>query len=88
MSKSLNDKFREYMSSRYGAKGRRSIMYAGRIDELDILLGVKDATDFDDEDKKFLSQGQLDELEKLSNNLIKARKDMEEDIEAMNRKYV
>jgi len=45
---------------------------------------VKDATDFDEEDKKFLSQEQLDEIERLDNKL----KDMREDMERDMRKYI
>ena len=86
MSRTLTDDFREYMSDRYGAKGRRSIRYSGRIDELDILLGVRDAQDFDDKDKKFLNKGQLEELEKLSKKFSQLRKDqdLEENKDMMN----
>lgn len=80
MNKLLTDDFIHYMTKKYGAKGRRSIRFADRIDVLDILLGVKDATDFDEEDKKFLSQAQLDELEKLSNRLLDTKADMERDM--------
>ncbi len=69
MSKQLHKDFEQYMSDKYGAKGRRSIRFSGRLDELDILLGVKDAQDFDDDDKKFLNDAQLEELEKLSNKV-------------------
>ena len=69
MNKVLIEDFTQYMTKKYGAKGRRSIRFADRIDVLDILLGVKSATDFDEDDKKFLSQEQLDELERLSNRL-------------------
>jgi len=92
VSKELKDDFREYISERYGAKGRRSIRFCDRLDELDILLGVKDAPDFDEKDKKFLNQEQLEELEKLSNRLKGMRKDMEidirKDIEIDMRKYI
>lgn len=69
MNKELKDDFREYMMEKYGAKGRRSIRFTSRLDELDILLGVKNAPDFDEDDKKFLNKEQLEELEKLSNKL-------------------
>jgi len=84
VNKELKDDFREYMSKKYGAKGRRSIRFCDRLDELDILLGVKGAPDFDEKDKKFLNQGQLEELEKLSNRLKSMRKDIEIDM----RKYI
>ena len=79
MNNVLTTDFTQYMTEKYGAKGRRSIRFADRIDRLDILLGVKDATDFNDEDKKFLSQYQLDELEKLSSRLRDMKTDMERD---------
>ena len=69
MNNVLTEDFTQYITEKYGAKGRRSIRFADRIDRLDILLGVKDATDFNEEDKKFLSQEQLDELERLGNRL-------------------
>lgn len=84
MNKELKDDFREYMTRKYGAKGRRSIRFTGRLDELDILLGVKDAPEFDEDDKKFLNQEQLEELEKLSNKTKSIREDVEIDM----RKYV
>jgi hypothetical protein len=65
MSKELKEGFVQYMNEKYGAKGRRSIKFAGRLNELDILLGVKDASEFDEDDKKFLNKEQLEELEKL-----------------------
>lgn len=80
VSKELNDDFREYVSEKYGAKGRRSIRFCSRLDELDILLGVKDAPDFDENDKKFLNQEQLEELENLSNRIKSMREDVEIDI--------
>lgn len=80
MNKELKEDFMLYVTKKYGAKGRRSIRFAGRIDELDILLGMKDATDFDEEDKKFLSQAQLDDLEGLSNKLKDMKASMERDI--------
>jgi hypothetical protein len=80
MNNVLTEDFVKYMTEKYGAKGRRSIRFADRIDRLDILLGVKDATDFDEEDKKFLSQEQLDELERLSNRLKDMRTDAERDM--------
>lgn len=61
----LKEKFIRYVSEKYGAKGRRSIRFSGRSVELDILLGIKDAQDIDDEDKKYLDSGQLEELRKL-----------------------
>lgn len=88
MSKTLKDDFIQYMSDRYGAKGRRSIRYCSRTDELDILLGIKDAPDFDDKDKKFLNSAQMEELKKLSNNAIRARKDMEKDVGVLQAKYI
>jgi hypothetical protein len=84
MSNVLKEDFVQYMTKKYGAKGRRSIRFADRVDEVDILLGVKDATDFDEEDKKFLSQEQLDEIERLGNKLKGMREDMERDM----RKYI
>jgi hypothetical protein len=84
MSKVLKENFVQYMTEKYGAKGRRSIRFADRLDEVDILLGGKDATDFDEEDKKFLSQEQLDELERLGNKL----KDMKANMERDMRKYI
>lgn len=84
MSKVLTDDFVLYMTEKYGAKGRRSIRFAGRIDKLDVLLGVKSSTDLDDDDKKFLSHEQLDELERLSNRLKDTTADMERD----NKKYI
>ena len=80
MNKVLTEDFVQYMTKKYGAKGRRSIRFADRMDELDILLGVKDSTDFDEDDKKFLSNVQLDELEKLSNRLLESKTDMERDM--------
>ncbi len=77
MSRILSDNFRQYVSTRYGAKGRRSIRFSSRQDELEILLGVRDAPDFDDEDKQFLSSGQLEELEKLSNKAKDAKRHSE-----------
>lgn len=79
MNKVLTEDFAQYMTEKYGAKGRRSIRFADRIDRLDILLGVKNATDFNEDDKKFLSQEQLDELERLSNRLRDVMADMERD---------
>lgn len=84
MNNVLTEDFTQYMTEKYGAKGRRSIRFAGRIDRLDILLGVKDATDFDDEDKKFLSQEQLDELERLGNRI----RDMKADVERDMKEYI
>ncbi len=80
MNKVLAEDFVQYMTKKYGAKGRRSIRFADRIDELDILLGVKESTDFDEDDKKFLSHVQLNELEKLSNRLLDTKTDMERDM--------
>ncbi len=77
MGKMLSDEFKEYMSRRYGAKGRRSIRFCCRPSELDILLGVRDAPDFDDEDKKYLNNEQLDELGKLSRKSKDAKVYME-----------
>lgn len=59
------DNFNQYMSGKYGAKGRRSIRFASRLDELDILLGVKDISEIDEEDIEYLSEKQLEELEKM-----------------------
>jgi hypothetical protein len=80
MDKVLTDDFVQYITKKYGPKGRRSIRFADRIDELDILLGVKNSIDFDEDDKKFLNQAQLNELEKLSNRLMNTRPDMERDM--------
>jgi hypothetical protein len=80
MNKVLTEDFVQYMTKKYGAKGRRSIRFADRINELDILLGVKDSTDFDEDDKKFLSREQLDELEKLSNRLLDTKTAIERDM--------
>jgi hypothetical protein len=80
MNKVLTEDFMQYITKKYGAKGRRSIRFADRIDELDILLGVKDSIDFDEDDKKFLSQTQLDELEKLSNRLLDTKTEIERSI--------
>jgi hypothetical protein len=79
MNKVLTDDFVQYMTEKYGAKGRRAIRFADRIDVLDILLGVKNSTDFDEDDKKFLSQEQLDELERLGNRLKDSNVCMERD---------
>lgn len=65
MNKELKEDFRQYVAEKYGAKGKRSIRFSSRLDELDILLGIKDAPDFNDDDKKFLNKEQLEELEKL-----------------------
>ena len=59
------DDFSKFISDRYGAKGRRSIMFAPRLGELDILLGIKDVSQIDEEDKKYLDDEQLKELERL-----------------------
>lgn len=77
MNKILKENFAQYMSVKYGAKGRRSIRFCDRFDELDILLGVKDAQDFDEDDKKFLNKGQLEELEKLGKRSKDANRDTE-----------
>lgn len=80
MHKVLTEDFVQYMTKKYGAKGRRSIRFADRIDELDILLGVKDSTDFDLDDKRFLNREQLDELERLGNRLKDSKADVERDM--------
>lgn len=59
------EEFCEYISKKYGAKGRRAIRFSSRIDEFDILLGLKIASKFDEEDKSYLSDKQLEELEKF-----------------------
>jgi hypothetical protein len=84
MNKVLTEEFVQYMTRKYGAKGRRSIRFADRINELDILLGVKNSIDLDDEDKKFLSQEQLGELERLGNRLRDTNLDIERDM----KKYI
>lgn len=57
--------FNEYILKRYKEKGRRAIRFSEGLDELDILLGIKKSSRFDDEDKKYLTEGQLKELDKL-----------------------
>jgi len=57
--------FNEYILKKYKEKGRRAIRFSQGVDELDILLGIKKALKFDDEDKKYLIESQLKELEKL-----------------------
>ncbi len=57
--------FYEYISKKYGAKGRRAIRFSARIDRFEILLGLKNASKFDEEDKSHLSGKQLEELEKF-----------------------
>lgn len=57
--------FYDYVSKKYGAKGRRAIRFSSRYDEFDILLGLKNASKFDEEDRSYLSEKQLEELEKF-----------------------
>lgn len=62
--KKLNG-FNEYILKRYREKGARAIKFSQGVDELDILLGIKKSSKFDDEDKKYLTEGQLKELVNL-----------------------
>ncbi len=62
--KKLNG-FNQYILKRYREKGARAIKFSQGLDELDILLGIKKSSKFDDEDKKHLTEGQLKELVKL-----------------------
>lgn len=57
--------FNEYILKKYKVKGKRAIRFSEGLDELDILLGIKKALKFDDEDKKYLTESQLKELEKI-----------------------
>ena len=57
--------FNEYILKRYREKGARAIRFSEGSDELDILLGIKKTSKFDEEDKKHLTEGQLKELVKL-----------------------
>ena len=57
--------FNEYILKRYREIGARAIKFSQGLDELDILLGIKRSSKFDDEDKKHLTEGQLKELTKL-----------------------
>lgn len=57
--------FNEYILKKYKEKGKRAIRFSEGLDELDILLGIKKALKFDDEDKKYLIESQLKELEKI-----------------------
>lgn len=57
--------FNEYILKRYKEKGKRAIHSSEGLDELDTLLAIKKASKFDDEDKKYLFEGQLKELERL-----------------------
>lgn len=59
------EEFYQYITRKYGAKGRRAIRFSSRSDELDTLLGVKYASKFDEEDMSYLDDEQLRELEKL-----------------------
>ncbi len=77
MNKGITEDFMRYMSERYGAKGRRSIRFSGRSNELDILLGMKNAQDMDDEDKKYLDNDQLEELGKLIDRSRYKKEDIE-----------
>jgi hypothetical protein len=54
--------FNQYILKRYREKGIIAIKSSQGLDELDILLGIKTSSKFDDEDKKYLSEGQLKEL--------------------------
>lgn len=65
--------FNRYIIEKYGAKGRRAIRFSSRLNELDILLGVKSASKLDEEDKKYLSKEQLEELEKLKIKELKIK---------------
>lgn len=60
-----NSDFDAYILKRYREKGARAIKFSKGLDELDILLGIKKSSKFDDEDKKHLTEGQLKELLKL-----------------------
>lgn len=62
--KKLNG-FNEYILKRYREKGARALKFSEGLDELDILLGIKKSSKFDEEDKKHLTEGQIKELVKL-----------------------
>ena len=57
--------FNEYILKRYREQGSRALRFSEGLDELDILLGIKKSSKFDDEDKKHLTEGQLKELVRL-----------------------
>ena len=57
--------FNQYILKKYKEKGARAIKFSQGLDELDILLGIKRSSKFDDEDKKYLPEGQLKELSRL-----------------------
>ncbi len=57
--------FNEYLAKKYKMKGIRALKFSEGLDELDMLLGIKRSIDFDDQDKKYLDEEQLKELEKL-----------------------
>ncbi len=57
--------FNEYILKKYKEKGIRAVRYSEGIDELDILLGIKKSSKFDDEDKKYLTEEQIKELVRL-----------------------
>lgn len=57
--------FNEYILKKYREKGSKALRFSEGLDELDILLGIKKSSRFDDEDKKHLTEGQLRELVKL-----------------------
>jgi hypothetical protein len=59
------NRFNDYILSRYKEKGKMAIESSQGLDELDTLLAIKKASKFDDEDKKYLYENQLKELERL-----------------------
>jgi hypothetical protein len=54
--------FNQYILKRYREKGARILKLSQGLDELDILLGIKESSKFDNEDKKYLTEGQLKDL--------------------------
>jgi len=64
--------FNEYILKKYGNKGKRDLdMYVG-LDEFDILLGIKDLEELDEDDKKFLNGLQLQRVENGNRRLVQS----------------